>query len=1333
MGRIMAKTWKEVFENPAYKDLNANQRDKAREQYWDSQIKPKIPEIKREAVQKQFYDYTETLEAPSGKAARWIKEYGKSSFQPIKRIAGIGTGVINSPLAFIWGSQAAPLKDPKQYAALPAWKKVLVGVGGGFESAWRSATRKGDWGTLYGEYFEEKTGMTIEESLPDNLKWAAPTLEFTANLVSDPLILTPAIKNLARFKIPKEFVGKLPSSFFDEFSKMEKATKEEKAILQAKLTEIIKTREDYLTFFNKKFGHINKEILPAGKIKKSLPPTPKEALLVGKSQIPVDAQVADLSKRVEVFKRKMDVFSKDHHLTLNKMNKKLKKLHSDNIPRKIFAAFGENPDVKLTELKQIGLKNKSEQLDGIARHYIRNPKTAFEGSEQVIQKLKNSLIELKPREIENRLKIIEKIKTFEASVETTKARMLDNAQKLLTFDDKNLNKAVLKELGPKYIPAKINTLKASGGVIAGVDEDENGNLVYDVGKGLLGLVTMVGGVKLAKKFKKNQFEKILSKYPAWARTTGMIGKKPKEVFDFAGLLSRLNVSLLDRFAKLKDVSPEAYEQARIFSSYKDSTQLKFQKLVDKFSKVKDAEVPMTDYILAHRAADRARRGMKNPNNVTLAEAEETIKNIEDYYISIGKSPSDLKSSLRAFKNWTDKYILEDFNKAGLLSDEAYLKILEDNEWYATFDVIEHMPESLDKIPALKTREYFNVGNQDVIKAAKGTEKLIDDPVEATIRKFARAQELIARNKVVNTFINDPKSQSFIRPVAGSKKEFFQMKNQGMNPIMDRAWSGNFDVINRMNNGRVERYIAPKEIVEALKQLNPVQVPKMLLSLNNIFRSAATTVYLPFTISNAFRDAITAYTTAPVFKATSGTKFASSWAKGFWEGAKHEFLGSSDLVKDYINHGGGFGYIGNIRNSKQAKQMLFKKGIIQKSSDIVTSPFKLIEKISATIELAPRLGTFETAIRGGYLPKDAAMMARQSTIDFNRGGTLTKVANQIIPFLNSRVQSKVVLANALKTKPTGTMAKVFTATTMPGFALYAWNNTYYAKEYADIPKNIKDNYFVLITGIDKTKNKPQYIAIPKGDVGQLAWNPIEFGLDKMLEKYPEKTGDFLVDYLSDLSPIPFARKGKLSGSKILSGITPPIVKGVIEDTANLNLYTGHEIDPYWKKKNLPPELLYKENTPEMYKWLGKRYKISPERLRNFASNIVAGYGREGLDPTAMLRGLTGRLIKTTSGEIESQAWTVMRDIEQGYLYTRAHANEFAKNGQKNKANQLLNDWNKGLQTRVEEFNKRFKDYGIKDKGGILKSYRFTGEKRKHIMIQRKKRGSALEQKLSRRGR
>ena len=300
--------------------------------------------------------------------------------------------------------------------------------------------------------------------------------------------------------------------------------------------------------------------------------------------------------------------------------------------------------------------------------------------------------------------------------------------------------------------------------------------------------------------------------------------------------------------------------------------------------------------------------------------------------------------------------------------------------------------------------------------------------------------------------------------------------------------------------------------------------------------------------------------------------------------------------------------------------------------------------------------------------------------------------------------------------------------VPGALTYAWNRLYHSDAYDDIPEYIKQNYFCIITGKGKDyrgREVPRYVVISKGDTGQMAWNPIEFGLDNMWKKDREGTGAFLLNYLNDLSPVEFAREGKLSLSKAAGGLTPPIIKGFVEDWANISLYRGHDIIPYYMKKTKPPELQYKKNTPASYKWLGEKLKVSPLRLQNFASNILAGYGREGLDPSAMLRGLTGRLVKTRGGEKENKTWIIIKDIEQGYLYTRAYANELIENGQRSAAISLLNEWNSGLNNRIKLISK----YGFKDKGGLQKAYRFTTEKRKGLLLKRKDSRTPLEKKLS----
>jgi len=1247
----MPLRWSQVIEKNEYKTLSEEEKEKARDQYFKQVVLPVLPETEIDRVKTEFFNYAKQADIRKQEPSYFSKVVDAAS-----RTAGIGLGIVNSPLAFVWGSQVAQHESPEEYNKMSGWKQALVSTGSGFMSAWESISKKGKWGTLYGDYYETVRGKTIEQDLPDNLKWSAPTLEFMANLVSDPLVPFGEASRIASLRVPKEFIKDVPKQVSRDLMAFEKLEAGEKKILQQKLVEGIQNRADYIKWWEDRVKEMDDAAARIGS------PLMKPGERIASDLTAPRQAMAGQPKRE--FARKVERVKPE----LSKIFDELK--------------ITGKPKLSSAELEEMPLETIRETRTGETLAKINEFRTS---------------------------KGLEPVSRDVVGVYKSKKK----------FDS--------------------NMTRATAGAVLGIEEDEDGNLRYNVAKGMAGAFGVAAGMKIVPKRATSKFTEVMATFPSWEKVHGMIGKQSRS-FTLAGLWSNFKRTAFDRFVPLIERGlMKAYEAARTLFSYKDQAALKLDELKNAFAPVRNDDVIMSDYVDAHRAYTRAQIGLKNPNGVSLADARNAIKEIEVYYESIGKNVEDLRTAMQSFQQWTNKYILKEALDGGFLSQAGYDDIVKNNKWYATFDVLDHLPPDIHRIPSLPTSEYFSVSNQDIIKKMIGTEKLIGDPIEATVKKFTSAQAAFAKNRVASALIDDPVAKEFLRPVAGSPKELLIMKNNGLNPVMKGAWNEkDFGTINRFKEGRVERYIAPIEIAESMKQLSPAQVPRVVSALNDLFRKSATTVYLPFTISNAMRDALMAYTTAPVYKAKDAPKFLKDWTKGFWEGMKHEFAGKSDIAKEYINAGGGFGFSGEIRTAGMAKGVLFKKGMIGSAGDIITSPFKLIEKISSTVELAPRLGIFDRAKMAGLASEDAALMARQSTIDFNRAGTYTKVLNQFVPFLTARVQARVTVAQALKRDWKGTLSKAFVSTTIPGLAAYAWNRLYHSDLYDDIPEYVRQNYFVVITGTDeddKGKVSPKYAVISKGDLGQMSWNPLEFALDKMWEKDREGTTAFLINYLSDLSPVEIAREGELSASKAAGSLLPPIVKGVAEDWANLKFYTGREIVPYYMGKSKPPELQYKENTPETYKWLGKKLGISPLRLQNFASNIVAGYGREGLDPSAMMRGLTGRIVKTTGGEIENRAWTVIKNIEQGYEYTRAYAEEMIKAGNVSEAQKLMNEWNSKLFDMRTNFNKEFGKYDIVDKGGILKSYRFSSEKRRNLVVgsQFRERYNPLEKRLMMRSR
>jgi len=854
--------------------------------------------------------------------------------------------------------------------------------------------------------------------------------------------------------------------------------------------------------------------------------------------------------------------------------------------------------------------------------------------------------------------------------------------------------------------------------------------------------------------------------PSLEKVSGSIGEVTKD--SSLPSLDDLQEKMLDRFVRIAKVSKEGYEEARKFSSYRDVANIEFNELGKALQLVRNEEEAFRNYITALRDETRARMikssdvkptgteatreggkwfwKVENPGGVTLEEAREARKAIEEGYAKLYGDSKPLKEAADAFNQWTRRNILDPLHDSGIISDDAYKAIVKDNDFYATFQVIEHIPKDPDKIPVnLPGKEYFSVANQDIIRGLKGTEKQIRDPIEATLEKFMDAKSIIARNKVVSTFVDDiltdPQSplHEIMRPVAANPKQFEAMQKVGARPVMEGSLNNEWGTLSRFYNGKVEKYAVPIDIAEAMKGLYPKQAPRAVQAINSIFRQTATSLYLPFTISQAMLDALMAYTTSGAYRTLDIGKYAAGWTRGLIEGLKHEFGTKSKVVKEYLESGGGMGYVGDIRDIPVAKRQLFDEPIKEAASRIIkspkdliaflTSPLKPIEKLSSAVELAPRIAVFQRSKMLGESAEQAAMAARNATIDFQRSGTAMRLINQWVPFLNARVQARVTLADALKRDWKETAAKAFLSTVIPGIGAYAWNRLYFSELYDDIPDYIRQNYFTFIYGTDKNKygnEVPAYFVIPKGDIGQMVFNPIEYAMDAFATKDRQNFLNFATDWIANLSPVDVARDGEISVQKGIGSILPPALKGAIENVTNRSFFTGREIEPYYMK-DLPQEMRYKEDTPKTYKLLSEKLGLaSPLKWQNAMQNLFAGYGREGLDPSSMLKGLTGRLTKTTGGAKEDRAWDVYLSIEEAYNHTRARADKLFEEGKRQEAIRMMVEWNRELPQKI----KKMEETGFKDKGGMRRDFTFTPTKIRNLIIKPQRMDqSPLEKRLS----
>ncbi len=143
--------------------LSDDQKRVAQDQYFNTAVAPKVPSDDIDIARGQFNNHVKKLgirkEEPT---------YLENVLSNASRLLGVGIGAVNSPLAYVWGSQQAQHIDPEGYGKLPLHKRVLVDIGGGLESAWRSAAKKGDWRTNV-----SRGGKASKIIVPKEIKEAA--------------------------------------------------------------------------------------------------------------------------------------------------------------------------------------------------------------------------------------------------------------------------------------------------------------------------------------------------------------------------------------------------------------------------------------------------------------------------------------------------------------------------------------------------------------------------------------------------------------------------------------------------------------------------------------------------------------------------------------------------------------------------------------------------------------------------------------------------------------------------------------------------------------------------------------------------------------------------------------------------------------------------------------------------------------------------------------------------------------------------------------------------------------------------------------------------------
>lgn len=354
-------------------------------------------------------------------------------------------------------------------------------------------------------------------------------------------------------------------------------------------------------------------------------------------------------------------------------------------------------------------------------------------------------------------------------------------------------------------------------------------------------------------------------------------------------------------------------------------------------------------------------------------------------------------------------------------------------------------------------------------------------------------------------------------------------------------------------------------------------------------------------SNAPRDMMTMYTYS---KDKNPLRLFKEVGAAYVNKAKMDNGGKVDpLYKEFLAMGGGktSAYTADRNLAKKARKSLADK-------KINLNPLDWIGFVSDVVESGPRYATYKLMRQAGMEPQDAFYEAMDITVNFRRGGRLSRELNKVIPFFNASMQGLDKFRRWISAEDAGATnrAKVVRVRVTSYIAVsaalaalfYALNNgdEEKEKEYEQLSSYTKNSFWNIPLGDGK------YFAIPKPrELGVLS-SFLETCMERYIggneyafeEFYDYATENCLPNVADDLAQLDAAG---LIGNLGIVGVAAYMV-------ANRD-FLGKPIVSA-SLQYLEPKDQYTDRTSKIAFWIGRAFNQSPQMIDYAMQQILGGW-------------------------------------------------------------------------------------------------------------------------------
>ncbi|GIQ03236.1 TPA: hypothetical protein KC809_004546 [Escherichia coli O146] len=459
------------------------------------------------------------------------------------------------------------------------------------------------------------------------------------------------------------------------------------------------------------------------------------------------------------------------------------------------------------------------------------------------------------------------------------------------------------------------------------------------------------------------------------------------------------------------------------------------------------------------------------------------------------------------------------------------------------------------------------------------------------------------------------------------------------------------------------------LMRAMKNMGPETSNAVIRTLGKVnrFLAAVNTSYNPeFLVSNFIRDVQTAVMNLKAEQGRSDGKLkgldnlsalavvkdSRSAMSAVYASLRGKTLTGKGaqwqkVWKEFVEDGGKTGWFNMGDLEGQQKEMdrlvsLAKGGWRGQSIGAWNSFLNLVEDANGAVENALRLSAYKHARDAGLSRQQAASLAKNMTVNFNRRGEQGALMNSLYMFANASIQGTANLVRTLghlngdgpllerlRWKNLNVPQKIALAAVGAGYLLGSLNRGVAGEDddgvnwYDKVPSHVKERNLVIMKSMFGGKAGEYWsIPLPYGyNVFFLLGHTAE-GVAAGDLTASRAAGNVVGGVLGAFSPIGSETSETLSGA-LLKNAAPTILRPFANLAMNEN-FMGAQIYqenmPFGTPK--PDSQLGRRSTPEAYKafasWLnafsgGSQYRpgavdITPESLKYWVDYISGGTGR-----------------------------------------------------------------------------------------------------------------------------